>query len=81
MRGMERDVRGETGVVVVFDKVAEEGRIGAVAGDGFDHVVEVADAAAGGFEGVEELPVAVWVSDGSEKVERGDVHGVVENAI
>lgn len=56
-----RDIRGEAGVVVVFDKVAQEGRIGAVAGDGFDHVVEVADAAAGGFKGVEELPVAAAI--------------------
>lgn len=43
---------------MVLDKVAEERRIGAVAGDGLDHVVEVADAAAGGFKGVEKLPVA-----------------------
>lgn len=46
---------------MVFDKVAQEGGIGAVAGNGFDHVVEVADAAAGGFEGVEELPVAAAI--------------------
>lgn len=56
---------------MVLDKVAEERRIGAVAGDGLDHVVEVADAAAGGFKGVEKLPVAACVSDGLEKLEKG----------
>lgn len=38
---------------MVLDEVAKERGIGAVAGYRVDHVVQVADAAAAGLEGVE----------------------------
>ena len=76
-------ILGEARVVVVFNEVAEEGWVGAVACHGFDHVVEVADAATGGFKGVEELPVTeLEVSDVIGRLGGGSgIHGVVEHAV
>lgn len=46
-------------VVVVLNEVSEKRRIDTVGLDGIDHVIEAANVAIRGFEGVEQLPVTM----------------------
>jgi hypothetical protein len=46
-------------IVVVLNKVSEKRRVGAVGFDSVDHVVQIADTAARGLKGVEQLPVTI----------------------
>lgn len=54
------DLLCESRVVVVLNKVSEERCVDTIGFYGVDHVVQIADAAAGRLKGVEQLPVAAW---------------------